>query len=106
MAKPKGKTSRVKIGNKSSNKKNRGGGMNKQIEKFQSAKLNAGKTKVPEKFTKNKMVANKLDYSRRYHQQDEDDDVDVDDMPMSDDDMKTYLTNNAKNISFLSQNLR
>lgn len=105
MAKPKGKTSRVKIGNKSSNKKNRGGGMNKQIEKFQSAKLNAGKTKVPEKFTKNKMVANKLDYSRRYHQQDEDDDVDVDDMPMSDDDMKTYLTNNAKNISFLSQNL-
>ena len=108
MAKPKGKTSKIKIGNKSSNKRNKGSGMNKGMEKFQSAKLKAGKTKVPPKGVKrNGNLSDKIDYTRRYkHQQDEEEEVDADDMSMSDDDMKTYLSNNAKNISFLTQNLR
>ena len=105
MAKPKGKTSKVKIGNKSSNKRKRGSGTNKGLEKFQSAKLKAGKTKIPPKVPKKKENSSKIDYSRYKHVQDEEE-IDIDDMPMSDDDMKTYLSNNAKNMSFLSQNLR
>ena len=108
MGKPKGKTSKIKIGNKSSNKRNKGSGTNKGIEKFQSAKLKAGKTKVPTKgATKNgKNLTAKIDYSRRYKHQQDEEEVDADDMSMSDDDMKTYLTNNAKNISFLTKDLR
>ena len=108
MGKPKGKTSKIKIGNKSSNKRNKGSGTNKGIEKFQSAKLKAGKTKVPPKgATKNgKNLTAKIDYSRRYKHQQDEEEVDADDMSMSDDDMKTYLTNNAKNISFLTKDLR
>ena len=106
MGKPKGRTSKVKLGNKASNKKNRNaGGTNKYQEKFQSAKIKAGKIKITKKPTINKkeLMNGKIDYSRYKPE----DDHDVEDMFESDDedDMKSYLKQNAKDMSFLSKSL-
>jgi len=104
MGKPKGKTSKVKLGNKASNKKtNKNVGANKYQEKFQSAKIKAGKFKKKPAINKKELMNGKIDYSRYKPE----DDHDVDDMLESDeeDDMKSYLKQNANDMSFLSKSL-